>query len=170
MNTLMLTILVPIIIGALASFIVWYMPTERFLPKDKIVCYNQRKEDDNRIDSNCSTIVRTLLKRNVHIVNKSSKFAAYNITCFFEFIDDESNIVYHEEKQQAYMAANTTEVHPLIIPFKGIPISKIEQLKPNKIRLFLIYENRYGTKKVSGPWWIKGYDLDRTTFEPELGD
>lgn len=156
------------IVGALASLIVWYIPTERFKPKDRIISYNQRKEEEISINIKGDRNIRQILKRNIHITNSSPKFAAYNVTCFFEFIDGESNIVYHEEKQQAYAAANTTEDHPLIIPFKGLPITKIEQWEPVKIKLYLIYENRYGTKKVSGPWWVRDYSLEKNTFEPKL--
>lgn len=168
MNIVISLIVVPVIIGVFASFIVWYLPTERFNPSGRLVSYNQHYIEEDFVDSKGSARKRQMIKRNIHITNNSPKFAMYNITCFFEFLDSDNNIVYHEDKQQAYSPANTTEEHPLIIPFKSLPLSKIEQWKPIKIKMFLIYENRYGTKKISGPWWIREYDTGKTTFEPKL--
>jgi len=168
MDILVLEYLIPIFIGALASFIVWYIPAERFIPTNSVISYNQHKEDECTINPKGEITVNKILKRNIHLINSSRIYAAYNITCFFEYIDDECNIVYHEEKQQAYMAANTKRNHPLVIPFKVLYVSEIEKLKPINIRLFLVYENRYGTKKISGPWLIKGYNLDKNSFEPKL--
>lgn len=153
------TIITPIIVGSIASFIAWYIPSERFSPKGQIVRYNQFFVDVEGKDSK-----HPILKRNVQIANTSSVFAMYNISCFFEFIDAENNIVYHEEKQQAYAAAKTTEDNLVIIPFKMLPVSEIEKWKPVKVKLVLIYENRYGTKKVSDFWKISEYDIKRNTF------
>lgn len=166
MSTLLSIIIVPIVIGVIASFIVWYLPTECFKPSGEIVSYNQ--EVEKTVIEESKPIDGKDLKRNVHIINNSPRFAMYNITCFFEFIDSNSNIVYHEEKQQAYASAKTTEDHPLVIPFKSLPVSEIEQNKPIKIKMILVYENRYGTKKVSGPWWIREYNKDKNTYVPEL--
>ena len=123
------SIILSIIIGAFASFIVWFVPTECFNPKIKPVSCNQKEESETIINSKGESVTKQVLKRNVHIINESSMCAAYNITCFFEFFDDENNIVYHEEKQQAYTKANTKKDHSVVIPFKKLQIANVEQKK-----------------------------------------
>lgn len=168
MCTIITSVLLSVVIGAVASFIVWVIPAEKFKPKIRLVCYNQKTIEDSVKNSKGEMIKYYYLKRNVHIVNDSFRFSAYNITCFAELLDEENNIVYREEKRLPIVQSNTTETNALILPFERLSIAKLKKENVIKIKLNLVYENRYGTKKTSGPWWIRDYDLEKKTFEPKL--
>lgn len=164
MSTIIISILTSIIIGAIASFIVWVIPTEKFEPKIRLVSYNQKIVEDVIKDSNGKNIKRQVLKRNVHIVNTPSKFAAYNVTCFADLLDEDNNIVYHEEKKVPIVEANTTETDAVVLPFERLSVAKLMKENVIKIELNLVFENRYGTKKTSGPWWVKEYEINTSSF------
>ena len=164
MCTIIISIISSIIVGAIASFIVWIIPAEKFEPQLKIVCYNQKIVEDSVKDSKGEESHRKLIKRNIQIVNHSSIFAAYNITCFAELLDDNNNIVYREEQKLPIIKAKIRETDAIVLPFERLPISKLKKENVIKIEFNLVYENRYGTKKTSGPWWVKEYDTDTNSF------
>lgn len=163
MNAIIISIFVSILIGAFASFIVWFIPAEIYEPNIKLKSYNQTYKSSNEEKES-----RQMIKRNLHIVNESSIFAAYNITCFAELLDEDNNIVYREEKHIPIVKANTKETGAIVLPFERLPISRLKKENVVKIEINLVYENRYGTKKTSGPWWIRDYDLEKKSFEPKL--
>lgn len=164
MCTIIVSILSSIIVGAIASFIVWIIPAEKFDPQIKLVCYNQKVVEDSVKDSNGEESHRKLMKRNVQIVNHSPKFAAYNITCFAELLDENNNIVYREEQKLPIIKANIMETDAIVLSFARLPLSKLKKENVIKIEFNLVFENRYGTKKTSGPWWVKEYDTDTNSF------
>lgn len=168
MGTIIISIVSSIIIGAIASFVVWVIPAEKFEPEIKLACYNQNMVDDSITNINGKKLKRQMMKRNIHIVNDSQIFAAYNVTCFAELLDGDNNIVYREEKRLPIVKANTTETNAIVLPFERLSVIKLKKEKVVKIELNIVFENRYGTKKTSGPWWIKGYDLEKNTFNPKL--
>jgi len=164
--------IIPIIIGAvagaIATFIIWFIPTEAFKPRIKIKSYNQPQEKITFTNLNGSKREELFLKRNIHIVNDSLLFAAYNVTCFVELLDADTNIVYHEAKELPIVKANIREEKATVLPFRKLAVDKVVETKAIKIKLYLIYENRYGTKKTSGPWWVKKYNVVDQSFVPEL--
>lgn len=168
MGTIIISIVSSIIIGAIASFVVWVIPAEKFEPRIKLACYNQKIVEDYIPSINGKKLKRQMMKRNIHIVNDSQIFAAYNVTCFAELLDGDNNIVYREEKRLPIVKANTTETNAIVLPFERLSVIKLKKEKVVKIELNIVFENRYGTKKTSGPWWIKGYDLEKNTFNPKL--
>lgn len=168
MCSILITILSSIVLGAISSFVVWVIPAEKFEPNIRIVLYNQRKVTDYVKNTNGKTVKRLFLKRTVHIVNDSPQYAAYNMTCFAELLDDNNNIVYREEKKIPIVKANTSETDAIVLPFERLPIDKLKKANVVKIEINLVYENRYGTKKTTGSWWIRSYNLEKNTFEPEL--
>lgn len=161
------SIIIGAVVGAIATFIIWIIPTEAFKPKIKIDVYNQIPDNVTFIRPDGNIKEKRFLKRNVHIVNGSSRFAAYNVTCFVELLDANGHIVYREDKALPVVKANISE-HPIVLPFRKLTITELEETKATSIRLNLVYENRYGTKKTTGPWYIKKYNYTDQTFIPEL--
>lgn len=165
-----IAIIIGAVAGAIATFIIWVIPTEAFKPKIRIETYNQpseittvTKKDGNKEKKE---EIR-FLKRNIHIVNGSMLFAAYHVTCFVELHDAETNIVYREDKTLPVVKANNSD-HPIVLPFRKLSVDTLKATNATSIKLYLVYENRYGTKKTSGPWWIKKYNYTEQTFIPEL--
>lgn len=182
MNTMIITLLITLateeitsiiigaVAGAIATFIIWFIPTEAFKPKIRIETYNQSPEIitiSKEVDGKKENKQIRCLKRNIHIVNDSMLFAAYHVTCFVELRDADTSIVYREDKALPIVKANISD-HPIVLPFRKLPVDTLEATKAVSIKLYLVYENRYGTKKTSGPWLIKKYNFTEQTFIPEL--
>lgn len=93
-------------------------------------------------------------------------FAAYKVTCFVQ-LDVEESIVYREEKTLPIVRANNLG-HSVVLPYKRQTVHELEGLQATRIEMDLVYENRYGTKKTSGPWTIEKYNLSDQKFIPSL--
>lgn len=162
--------IIPIIIGAvagaIATFINWIIPTEAFKPRIKIKSYNQPQETITFTNLDGSKKEELFLKRNIHIVNDSLLFAAYNVSCFVELLDADMNIVYRETKELPVVKSNIREDKAIVLPFRKLSAAKLVETQAIKIKLNLVYENRYGTKKTSGTWWVKKYNVHDKTFVP----
>lgn len=161
------SIIIGAIAGAIATFIIWVIPTEAFKPRIGIKTYNQPSEKITITDKKDGKKEIQRLSRNIHIVNDSMLFAAYNVTCFVELYDANANIVYREDKTLPVVKANISE-HPIVLPFRKLQVDTLEATKATSITLHLVYENRYGTKKTSGPWVIEKYNFTEQTFIPKL--
>lgn len=160
-------IIIGAVVGAIATFVIWVIPTEAFKPRIRIKTYNQPPEIITITKKNDSKEEIRCLKRNIHIVNDSILFAAYHVTCFVELHDAETNIVYREDKTLPVVKANTSD-YPIVLPFRKLPIDTLKATRATSITLHLVYENRYGTKKTSGPWLIEKYNYTEQTFIPKL--
>ena len=159
-------IILPILIGIVASFITWYIPAEKFKPEIVGIRYNQVIIEENlKTLGDKNELVdhkRKSLRRHIQIQNLSPTYAAYNVFYRFEFYGDNGQNVYFEGDIFPYISANSGEIS---IPLMTLSVNRL--LSKNVVRgqFQLIYENRYGTKKKSDTYLIEEYTIDKTSYQ-----
>ena len=78
MSTIIISIATSIIIGAIASFVVWVIPAEKFEPEIKLACYNQNMVDDSITNINGKKLTYKISNNNDSIIF-SSIFKWYSV-------------------------------------------------------------------------------------------
>lgn len=153
-------ILIPILIGAIASFFAWIIPAELFIPQisakryseDTEIVINKTKDGEEIID---------YFTRKILVKNNSFLFAGYNLSYSFEFYNSDNNIVYSESWNYSHIKRRGSRV----LPLKAIRVDELKAKKVVGFSLSIICENRYGTKKKSGPYIIQDYTISKMVYK-----
>lgn len=152
-------LLIPVVIGAIASFIAWIVPAELFIPRISAKRYSEDKETVVNKTQDGEEIIN-YYTRKILVKNKSFLFAGYNISYSFEFYNSDNNIVYSESWNYSHLKRRGSRV----LPLKAIRVDELEAKKIVGFSLAVICENRYGTKKKSNPYTIQDYTISRMVY------
>lgn len=152
---MLMTYLIPITIGIIASLIAWLLPSEGIRPKIKMERYIQKRVIQNGIEQ------KDDLRRSIHISNNSNKCIAYNLICYFEFLDENNKPVYFETRSVPYVKSASTDD---IIQLRGLDANEIKAKNVVDARITVIYENRYGTKLIAGPVQTGQISVEKETY------
>lgn len=149
---------IPIVIGIIASLIAWLLPAEGIRPKIEMERYIQKKTNQKAAEQ------KDDLRRSIHISNCSNRCAAYNLICYFEFLDESNKPVYFETRSVPYIKCASTDD---IIQLKGLDAYELKTKNVVDARITVIYENRYGTKLIAGPVQTGQISLEKETYSLE---
>ena len=155
-----MNIIIPIIIGIAASFIAWIIPAELLIPRISAMRYSEEKEVVKNKTKETEEEIE-YLTRKILVKNKSFLYSAYNISYSFEFYNSDDTIVYSESWTFPHLKRGEKRAMPL----KAIKLDDLNSKKVVGFSLSIICENRYGTKKKSGPYKMSEYRIDKKSYQ-----
>ncbi len=142
------SVIIGIICGGISSYLVWYVPARKIMPKIKCGGFIQREN-----------------KRKIKVINESKRYDAFDLICYLEYLDDKNNEVFSETSSIPLLEKNTE--HYIKLKTFSFPPKPSKDGRPSlrafvesntkKIRITITYQNKYGSRQSTSPEYLK-YD------------